>query len=99
MLIMWFLISRFDCMFQFHDVMSQADKKWPVKQDLVHLKEKYKHYYHNEVFVDIFYDADRFKNVTHLDWSIARYADKYSIAVKKAIERVFICFYHSHYDS
>jgi hypothetical protein len=59
----------------------------------VHLKQKYKKYYHNEVFVDIFYDAQRFKNVTQLDWNIARFADKYSIAIQKAIKKNLIHTY------
>ena len=59
----------------------------------MHLKQKYKQYYHNEVFVDIFYDAQRFKNVTHLDWNIARFADKYSIAIQKAIKKNLIHTY------
>ena len=59
----------------------------------MHLKQKYKKYYHNEVFVDIFYDAQRFKNVTHLDWNIARFADKYSIAIQKAIKKNLIHTY------
>ena len=59
----------------------------------MHLKQKYKKYYHNEVFVDIFYDAQRFKNVTQLDWNIARFADKYSIAIQKAIKKNLIHTY------
>ena len=44
-----------------------------LKQDLVHLKQYYQQYYHNEVFIDIFYDAERFKNVTQLNWNIGLY--------------------------
>ena len=64
-----------------------------LQQDLVHLKQKYAEYYHNEVFIDIFYDAERFRNVTKLDWSIARFADKFSIAIQKEIKTKLIHTY------
>ena len=54
-----------------------------LKQDLVTLKTNFSQFYSNEVFVDIFYDEKRFENVTNLKWNVTRFADKFTIAMKK----------------
>ena len=54
-----------------------------LKQDLITLKSNFSQYYKTEVFIDIFFDDKVFKNLTQLDWSIARYADKFTIAMKQ----------------